>query len=797
MHQHDRLITISTAGSRKATRWPKQNMFWSELVDRLKTAARGSETLSEYMAMPKATQDDLKDVGGFVAGALDGERRKADNVVSRDILTLDLDNVPAGHTDNVLARLEGLGCAYAVYSTRKHEPSRPRLRAMIPLHRTCTADEYEPLARKMAELIGIELCDPTTFSASRLMYWPSCCLDSQYIYRHADKPFVDTDGVLGLYPDWRNVAHWPSVPGSENAYVKLANKQGDPLEKNGVVGAFCKTYDVYQAIDKFIPGEYLPCDTEPGRLTYIGASTVGGAVIYNDGAFLYSHHATDPCSGKLVNAFDLVRLHLYSDLDDEVKQDTPTNRMPSFKAMCERAVADPLVGGLIARERYEVAMTDFADPVEGDLDWMVKLERNTQTGAFLKTSQNVRVVLECDPLLKGRIQWDSFSDVIMGAAPLPWAEREKEEGVFKWCERDDAGVRLYVEKFLGFRSKEIISDSLMDHTARHKFDPVKDYLETQVWDGVPRLDSLYIDYFGAEDCDFIRTIARKAFVAAVARVMTPGVKFDNMAVICGRQGTGKSTFFRKMGGDWFLDSIHSFEGKEAAELIQGKWIVEIGELEAMNRAEVTTVKHFLSKCDDKYRAPYAKNTEEHPRRCIFFGTTNDHEYLRDTTGNRRFWPVNALVNKPRKSVFFDLDREKDQIWAEAVVRWQEGEDLFLDPAMEEEANARRANHILRDPLQGKIEEFLEKKIPRDWSKWDIERRRMFWGGNAQGDIELVERDKVCALEIWQECLFDSRNMSKADSHRINAIMDSVVGWDRSGVAKFGKGYGAQRGFKRI
>ncbi|MBE3571125.1 MAG: virulence-associated protein E, partial [Bacillales bacterium] len=153
--QYDRKITISAAGSRKATLWPAQTLYWSEMVEKLRTAVRGTETLAEYLKLPKREQDELKDVGGFVGGKLADNRRKANNVIGRDLITLDMDNIPAGGTADVLRRLEGLGCAYAVYSTRKHEEARPRLRVIVPLNRTATADEYEPLARKLASIIGI------------------------------------------------------------------------------------------------------------------------------------------------------------------------------------------------------------------------------------------------------------------------------------------------------------------------------------------------------------------------------------------------------------------------------------------------------------------------------------------------------------------------------------------------------------------------------------------------------------------------------------------------------------------
>jgi hypothetical protein len=796
--KYDRLITISAAGSRRATHWPNQSLMWSELVARLQTPARGTETLAEYLALPRSKQDDLKDVGGYVAGIIaGGGRRKANSIKGRDVITLDLDSIPAGGTQDVLRRVEGLGCGYAVYSTRKHEEAAPRLRVLVPLDRTATADEYEPIARMLAKHIGIELADPTTFEASRLMYWPSCSADSQYVYSYSDKPMLSAEGMLGLYEDWRNVAEWPEVPGASQARQKHAEKQADPLAKTGIVGAFCKTYDIYAAMEEFLPEVYEPTDV-PGRYTFTGGSTTGGAVIYDGGVFLYSHHATDPCSGKLVNSFDMVRLHLFGDLDDDAKPDTPVNKLPSYKAMSEKAVADPQVSLLLNQERYERAVEAFGDLPDHDPNWISKLAISPSTGAPAKTANNILVVLENDPQIKGRVAMDTFSEAIIGTAPLPWEPRTKNTGRFRWTDDDDAGLRMYIEKFLGFRAREAVQDALIQAAARNAFNPVVEYLSGLQWDGTPRLDTLYVDYLGAEDCPYTRAVTRKAFAAAVARAMSPGLKFDTMTVLCGRQGIGKSTLYARMGRNWFSDSIKTFEGKEAAELLQGVWIVEMGELEAYSKTDVRAVKSFLSKCDDQYRAAYARKTEKHLRKCVFFGTTNDHDYLKDTTGNRRFWPVDAEIQPPTRSIFNDLDEATvGQLWAEAVVRWQLGESLFLPPELEVEAERMREQHLERDPLQGQIEDFLDRPVPEDWQSWDIQRRRLFWSDPRAGSsLKLVPRDRVCAMEIWRECLGDPRTMPKMDAHRINAILEALPGWERVSTARFGAGYGTQKGFKR-
>lgn len=798
--QFDRQLTISSAGSRHSTNWQPQMIYWSELVERLRTATRGTETLAQYLAMPKSQQDDLKDVGGFVAGALSGGRRKAGAVTGRDVITLDLDNIPAGGTLDVLRRLESLGCSYAVYSTRKHEEAKPRLRVLAPLDRTVTADEYEPLARKLGEIIGIQLCDPTTFQAIRLMYWPSCCADSQYVFIYGDKPFLSADGVLGMYADWRNWQEWPQVPGTQQAQVRLAAKQGDPTSKPGIVGAFCRIYDIHQAIEAFLPGVYIPVDDGSGRLTYSGGSTTGGAVVYDDGQFLYSHHATDPTSGRLVNAFDLVRLHKFGDQDDEAKVGTPTNKLPSYTAMTTFAMQQEPVAGLLKQERYEKAIESFGTADESaaaaapeNMDWMQKLEINSN-GIYLKTVDNVLIILEYDPALRDKIAFDEFANRGLVLGPLPWDPRPDRR---PWASSDDAGIYHYIEKVYGIAVEAKLSHALTIVSHKRRFNDVRRYLESLQWDGVPRLDTILTDYLGAEDNVYTRAVARKSLTAAVARAMIPGVKYDYMPILAGPQGLGKSTFLRLLGKHWYSDSLTTFEGKEACELIQGVWINEVGELTGMSKSESNAVKQFLSRTEDIYREAYGKRTMPYPRRCVFFGTTNDSEFLRDRTGNRRFWPIDVGLVQPRKSVFRDLELEVDQIYAEAFVRWQLGEQLYLTGEAERLSKDQQDEHRESSVKEGIIRAFVDRPVPEDWQKRDIPTRLLYWSGEFGKPHEGAAgpRDRICAAEIWCECFrSDIKFMKQTDTREINGILASMPGWEEY-RGRFGP-YEFQRGFRR-
>lgn len=331
----------------------------------------------------------------------------------------------------------------------------------------------------------------------------------------------------------------------------------------------------------------------------------------------------------------------------------------------------------------------------------------------------------------------------------------------------------------------------------HGFNEVEAYLNSLEWDGKKRVETLLVDYLGAEDNIYTRAVMKKSLSAAVGRAIVGGVKYDYMPILAGPQGIGKSTFLANLGKQWFSDSLVSFEGKDAAELIQGTWINEVGELTAMNRQETNAVKQFLSKRDDRYRAAYGRRSKCYPRRCVFFGTSNDFEFLKDQTGNRRFWPVDVGINEPTKSVWDDMPGEIDQIWAEAAWYYRLGEPLYLTGEVEKIAKQMQEEHSEQSEKTGIIEEFLNIDIPENWNKLDLSARRQFYNGNLKlpDDVKLVARNKVCITEIWCECFNgDKRYLKKAEMAEIGKIMNNTPGWERSRNPLYFGPYGRQRGF---
>lgn len=804
---YDKLLNVVIGNSRKATVWSSLAITVSELYSRLESPLRGEETLAEYLAMSKADQDSRKDIGGFVGGRLSAPRRKADNVLDRCVVTLDFDTIPPFGTDKVLAALDEQGFGYCVYSTRKHRPEAPRLRILVVTDRTMSVDEYDAVSRRLAANIGITMADPTTFEASRLMYWPSCCADGEYVFKYKDAAFINVDQVLGSYANWMDWSERPQVPGA-SSYQKLAARQGDPEAKPGLIGAFCRVYDIYSAMTSFLPGIYEPVDNDPQRYTYLNGSTTGGAVVYDDGKFLFSHHATDPCGGKLVNAADLVRLHKFGHMDANAALDTPVNKLPSYKAFLEFASSDTQVATLRIKERYEAGREEFAGLVEGtdatragegsatdggDPDaWMAQLQ-TAQSGAIKPTINNIRIILESDPLLKGKFALNKFAGRGEVLGRLPWESNGKRR---MWSDTDNNGLYWYMEKRYEITKRGNIDAALDLHASTHAFNEVQDYIDALTWDGIPRLDTLFVDYLGAEDTPYNRAVCRKIFTAAVARAMTPGCKFDSMLILCGKQGLGKSTILDRMSCGWFNDSIRTFEGKEASELLQGVWLVEVAELDAFRRTDVARIKQFLSLRADRYRAAYGRNVKELPRSCVFFGSCNQMDFLQDTTGNRRFWPVDVGIQKPTKGIWHDLtDDVIAQVWAEAKTRWQVGEPLYLSPEQEEQARAAQEAHREVSPKEGLIEEFVDREIPVDWHKWGIDRRRDWWAQATHGEIQTMPRDRISAVEVWCELYNgNQKDLRQADTREINNILAKMPTLKRASTNFRCGPYGRQRGF---
>lgn len=680
-----------------------------------------------------------------------------------------------------------------IYSTHKHTSEKPRLRLIIPLSRNVSADEYTAIGRMVAADIGIEQFDDTTYESTRLMYWPSTSSDGEFVFESQDGVLLNPDNILSRYKDWRDSSMWPVSSRQANIVRHNISKQADPLEKEGLIGAFCRTYTITDAIDKFLSDVYKQSLIE-GRYDYIPADSTAGVLVYDD-KYSFSHHATDPACGKLCNAFDLVRIHKFGELDGKVDEDTSSSKLPSFKAMQDMCVVDGNVKKQLAHERIEKAKTDFVSNDEEE--WQTRLEVNKK-GDVLNNLKNLIIILECDPKLNS-IAFNQLSDGLEIKNEVPWKHPSK-----FWRDADDAQLISYIDITYGSFSARNYDIAVKKVTDDRSYHPIKEFLDKlPKWDGVKRLETLFIDYFNSNDEEYTRAVTRKVFIAAVARVMKPGIKFDWMLVLNGPPGIGKSTIIRKLAKEWFNDSLRLSDTKDktAAEKLQGYWILEIGELAGMSKVEENILKNFLSSQNDIYRASFGKRATPHPRQCIFIGTTNEERgYLRDTTGNRRFWPLK--VYEAERKPWDITDDEVMQIWAEAKVYFENNENLQLSPELEKRANELQNEAMEFDERQGIIESYLEMLLPNEWDNFDIYKRREYINEYYNEDSIIpkgdIKRDTVSVIEIWCEAFGKNKaDLERFKSFEITKMLRRIPCWVQDPKQKWNKLYGNTRTFKRV
>lgn len=779
-------MKIAVGNSRMDKKWKNREISWEDFCKKVSVTQRTTETVEEYRKLRKGRQDNIKDVGGFVGGHLKEGRRKNGNVLCRSMLTLDVDYGTPEFWEE-LKMFSGFRCC--VYSTHKHTPEKPRLRLIIPLSREVSEDEYPALGRMVAKELGIDLFDDTTYEPCRLMYWPSTSVNGDFFFDSQDGEELNPDTYLSKYNDWRDASTWPVSSRQSEVIKHTLKEQADPTTKPGVVGAFCRAYTIEDAIESFLQDVYEPSAIK-GRYDYKPADSAAGLVIYGD-KFAYSHHATDPVCGQLLNAFDIVRLHRFADLDENASVDTAVTKLPSYKAMCDFALQDSKVKAVYAQERQAEAAAEFSDE-----DWETRLEID-KTGNIKNTLRNLTLILEHDENLKA-IVFNQLADSMEIKGEVPWKHPAK-----YWRDADDAQLISYIDSRYGnfsARNYDIAVTKVADDRSYH---PIREMFESLPdWDKIPRVETVLIDYLGAQDNPYVRAVTRKALCAAYMRIYHPGIKFDHITVLNGSQGIGKSTLIAKLGMSWFSDSLtlSDMNDKTAAEKLQGFWIHEIGEMAGMKKADLEKVKAFVSRQDDKYRASFGRRVTPHPRQCIFFGTTNsEHGYLRDITGNRRFWNVKVTGKGNYKP--WDLTEDiVEQIWAEVKEIAAAGERLYLDADLEEYAKQEQRDAMEQDEREGVVREYLEMLLPDAWDEMDIYRRRDYVRDREDPTrpAGVHTRERVSNIEIWCECFGKSKeDMKPADSYALSAIMTKIGGWEKSGSSVRLPIYGKQRLYVRV
>ena len=757
------VLRISCFTSRKDTVARPVTMTWKQLVGNLTNTRRTAETMKEWDAMTRDRRGAVKDVGGFTGGIFADGHRGNKTTVSRTCVTLDLDN--GSYDPDVIIKAIGkrLNCAVCGYSTHSHRTGAPKIRLVIPLLKEMDGLDYENMTQQLVKDCGLtDYADPTTHQRARLFYWPSASKDAPVWHRAIDGAPLLWDGAIPASAK----THTNHINHISNT-TPTAPADNDPRRREGIVGRFCtEFFPIGKAIERFLGNIYTPCAN--GRYAYRDAHSEGGLVILDGGLYAYSHHAnTDPAgrAARPFNAWDLVQLHVFGDAPDAFRRMT---------VLARKALAGNLPGAA-GEEHAKAGIGNGTSAVSeaGDSDSRTLVEDaerarirsllDCKKGGYpVSSGKNARIVMTCDPKLSRGLAYNLFEGCTEATPALPWfslTHPGKTEPQ-RWSDMDFSQLMLYVSDHYDMQGRDAMSDAASDIAVKNPRHPVRTYLDSLRWDGTPRLDTAIIRILGAADTDAAREMTRLFFLGAVGRVMKPGVKFDYMTILKGPQGCYKSTFCSTLFSPWFSDSLDITDDKDTRQHLTGAWGLEIGELAGMRRASVEQIKRFITQTEDRYRPPYARNMEVHPRQCVFIGTTNSDHFLIDDE-NRRFCVITIEPTlRQYGNPLEQLRAEKDQLWAEAYHLWQTGwkdRPLILSrKTAEVQALENQCANINRiDPLREAVYDYITRRIPKNWDDYSPSERRNFYRCADSGrvaDENLVPRKffsiyEMCA-EFW-------------------------------------------------
>tara|TARA_Y100000593_G_scaffold83521_2_gene157530 strand:+ start:32134 stop:34815 length:2682 start_codon:yes stop_codon:yes gene_type:complete len=848
-HNRNFIVRFSKGTGRNFGKAKNQSKSLKSFRDMFRKPTVTKERLKDYLKLPDKEQAQLKSVDGWIYRTqVDGPVRNRGSGLPSDMLTFDFDYATPEFFQSILDGERLTRHEWFLHTSRRHTAENPRFRIFVFLDEPVPNDLYVPVSRIVAQQIDpdMEHVDKVSFRPAQMMFMPTISKDGEYVFHENHGELLDWSAELDAFEatrgDWRDITQLPQVPG-ENAR-ETAEKAEDPTEKSGIVGDFCRAYNVIEAIDAFeLPYEEVDAHSGKPRYTYTGGTTTNGAEVQDDGLFLYSHHGSDPCSDMLVNAFDLVRIHKYGEKDEKVDFDeTPMSKRPSFKAFVEDLQHDEKFKAQQVASRYDMAAinADFDDAmadedIEFDEEYDPEVEaligtpkreeevkteveeveppqpnkakipqkrkkkeppkenwiqglQLTQDGIIVANSPNVAQIIQNDLRTRNSLEFNEFTERTVTRHPL----RTKMEYIADfhiadpvngdvWEDIHTTSVRAMIESEngpgktgYGFKVSDRDMDSGIELAARKsKFHPVREYLESLSPAPEAVAESLFTKFMGSPDTPYYREASRNWLVGAVARVYEPGSKFDYVPILHGAQGKGKSTFIRILACNWFGELKADF--REDAKLVEqmfGCWIMEMPELSSINRSQVEDAKAFTSATETHVRLAWARRSKVFKRQCVFMGSTNDERFLIDSTGNRRWWPIEVLVEMIDNHA---LLRERDTIWGAAVaiykaMREEQPEgvlDLSLqskearEEALELQEAARVETEV--DHYANLIANYLDEKV-RSENEDDFD---------INGPLR--HREYVHASELWMDVLEMSAKQAPNDTRALNNALKKN-GW---------------------
>lgn len=843
-----------------------------------------SVTYAQYMASDQDAKLLKKSAPGYwVAAHYSDGRRKAQNQHFRSGLVFDLDYV----TDEQLEFIRNGGAEinrvyWFMHTTRAHCPENPRVRIFVPTNRKMDATETHALTRLLAMELAddpdeaIEIPDLVSFRYNQAMFLPSISKGQEYWTQTNDAPILDVDDLLMQYPDWEDYSTLPYQEAEKQRGVVDPNRKMEhPHEKAGAIGAFCRTYSIEEAIDEFLSDVYTPGESGANgevRYSYMDGTGSNGAVVYDGGLFLHSHHGSDPAEG-LHNAFDLVRLHKFGHLDENAKANTAIGNLPSFKAMQKFANDDPEV----ANEAFAHLADDFDDddepeadtpegdedldsindllgapsskaPVEededdllgpppgeekehdiadefddddeppeppkgkdkkekkkNDMSWTQNFRRKAD-GSLESVLNNVALICENDSRLRDSIGYDEFTmDPValkqiraskLSLPSQPLTAREKKTGR-KWTPEDDASISYLCsanEGRLGFETDfgdNHIQKAVLIAGHNNKIHPVRDFLQEcharWVKAGRPtgHIETLSEKYLHTSDSIYHKDSSRLFCIGAVARIMEPGCKFDQMIIIRGATGGGKSTFLRNLAGGFFSEFRVDLDRVDrTVEQMRGNWILEMAEM-AKARGDNNLLKDFLSAGSDTIRLAYGKREVKYERQSVMAATSNDDDFLSDPTSVRRFWVWMTDTNEE-----FQIDQKMllanlHLIWGEAYQAYldmreaQPKGDLHLGLQNHESITEQRQiaegnrKQTVTEIIAEAVSEWLDTPTPASEAYADED------GFDADTDDDaMLVRNMICAKDAFEALRYDPvlAAYRNADLRTYGKAVKLIPGW---------------------
>lgn len=748
--------------------WKNDTTTWDEILEWVSKPARRKECGNYIFATLERTE---KVHAGASESCTDVHRDNRSVSRRSAVLALDIDKPDDGF--DVVVEMLLADYTYVMHTTHSSTPSEPRYRLLVQADRDMAPDEYVEATTALAIRLGKDQFDTGSFQAARFMYKPATRKPEWYDSWVNDGRPIEVDDLLAEYD--RDLSEVPMPKPGKN--------KRDPFELEDPIGAFNRAYE---DLDTLIAEYHLPyVKISDDRYSLEGSSSEAGFGPIGDVAGLFfSHHANDPAYGKTCSAFDLVRLHWFSEEDEKAKPGTPVNKLPSHLEMLAVASRDRRVVSAVFAEHPDLV----EDDEETDTSWRSEL-RLTRQGRFVDDVRNWDLVRANDRVFS-LLYFNMLTMSPEVSGDLPWRKVTPLNRQFDGI--DQAEIRDYIERAYGFRpSKEQAEHLVSTRAGKNRVNPIRDYLEGLEWDGEPRVETCLP---GAADSRYNRLVARKVLAAAVARVYQPGFKWDHTLVLHGLEGVGKSTWIERMATvgvperrtyHYTLGPINS---KDTLLAMHMSWIVVSDEGHSLRKADNDALKEFLTRTHDVFRMPYDRDTVVHPRQCVIWSTTNDETFLRRQEGNRRFLMVRSMER-------FDIDSMTpeyvDQLWSEAVAMYKAGERLYLTDDEALLAQLERDPFLEEDSNAGVIENFLALKVPMDW--WDKSpESRTQWkedlaqGFEAEGETSV---NRTCTRQLWHEALNQRIPPRRSDLLEIAQSLRSL-GWVSTGHQHF-PGYGTQ------